>query len=452
MMIALNESERRPIDARAEDRPWSELEAQYREECAVMLRDARRHLEQRVEGERAKIETALAAFARDFDAWLERERRGETSQKPSLATLFEIWLERGARRNEPRPLLASFDEAAKRRAAMAEAEAASLRERLEAETARARDLERRLSEARARAQRETPAPEPARNARRAAMPGRLVAAVLVALMAVAGAVALAQRDSAAAGLHALQAEARHMLGEFAARRARAEALAALIATDRAGTIARVIAADPAAVRARLKAIAPEGGAMVDETAPERSVDAPASAALAAPAPALAAPAAPASKPADFQGYDNRDLSGAQIASLRMDDVSGCIAACREKANCAAYVFDKWNRVCRLKSRAAAFRLNPRATSGLRAEVPTPRPPSGAVTMERYPSRAFPGAGYRSTTAEGSRACETACRDDSACVAFTFRLDEALCRLFATTGEYFPDKLADSGGKRQGSAE
>lgn len=439
-MIALNESERRPIDPPADDRPWSELEAQYREECAAMLRDARRHLEQRVAGERAKIETALAIFERDFDAWLERERCGEAVQKPSLATLFEIWLERGARRNEPRPLLASIDEAAKRRAAMAEAEAASLRDRLDAETARVRDLERRLSEARARAQREAPMPEPQPSAPSAAIPGRLVAAVLVALMAVAGAAALAQRDSAAAGLRALQTQARRTLGEFAAHRARAEALAALIAVDRAGTIARVVAADPTEVRARLKAVAPESVA-VGESAPAPTAPA---------APAVAA-APPAPKLEEFRAYDNRDLAGTQLATLRIDDVSDCVAACRERRDCVAYVFDKWNRVCRLQTRAAGFRLNPRATSGLRAGVEAPPAPAGAVVMERYSSRAFPGAGYRSTAADGPRACETDCRDDSACVAFTFRRDEGLCRLFATTGEYFPDRLADSGGKRQGSA-
>jgi hypothetical protein len=202
----------------------------------------------------------------------------------------------------------------------------------------------------------------------------------------------------------------------------------------------VVAADPAAVRARLKAIAPESVAL-GESAP-------------APTPQAAPAAASSSAPriAEFRAYDNRDLAGAQIAALRIDDVSGCVAACREKRDCVAYVFDKWNRLCRLKARAAGFRLNPRATSGLRAGVEPPAAPSGAVLMERYPSRAFPGAGYRSAAADGPRACETACRDDAVCIAFTFRRDDGLCRLFETTGEYFPDKLADSGGKRQGSAD
>lgn len=439
------ESARRSADA-PQDEGWSELEAQYREECATMLRDAQRHLEQRVASERTKIENALALFARDFDAWLEREKRGESSPKPSLATLFEIWLERGARSNEPRPLLASFDESAKRRAAMAEAEAAALRERLVVEMERARDLERRLSEARSKARREPPAKEPATligeplfspMARR----GVLVAAVLVALAAIGAIAALTRGDAwrldLARARDAIETRGRHALAELAAGHAGAETLTALLDTDKDATIARVIAFDPAAARERLNAISPERAAA---RAPDSSI---------AAEPTV--PAAPEPQAFSDRVFDNRDLAGAQITALRGLDLTACAAACRRRSDCRAYVLDKWNRVCRLKASAAAFLINPRATSGLREDVPAPRAPSGPVSMERYPSKAFPGAGYRTLAAEGPGACESACRSEESCVAFTFRLDESACHLFATTGEYFKNELADSGGKRQNQA-
>lgn len=69
-------------------------------------------------------------------------------------------------------------------------------------------------------------------------------------------------------------------------------------------------------------------------------------------------------------------------------------------------------------------------------------------MERYPSKAFPGSGYKSVRAAGPEDCEDRCREEDACIAFTFRLDEGACHLFKTTGEYFANQLADSGGKRQ----
>ncbi len=69
-------------------------------------------------------------------------------------------------------------------------------------------------------------------------------------------------------------------------------------------------------------------------------------------------------------------------------------------------------------------------------------------MERYPSKAFPGSGYKETRVEEADACEEICKTEEACVAYTFHMDDRSCRLFNSTGEYFTNSLADSGGKRQ----
>ena len=73
---------------------WAVFEAKYREECASILRDARCYFERRAASRREKIEAALKSFANDFEAWLERERRGETSPKPSLNSRLSVWLKR----------------------------------------------------------------------------------------------------------------------------------------------------------------------------------------------------------------------------------------------------------------------------------------------------------------------------------------------------------------------
>lgn len=444
-------------------RPWAELEARHREECAAMLRDARRHFEQRVAREQTAIENVLAAFERDFDAWLARESRGESSPKPDLSTLFDLWLERGAKRNAPREAIGATesvrDAAARERA---------VRESLDAEAARNRALELRLEEE--RASRAPPPNEPAA-ALMAPPPRRrskIVVGCLVAIAALIGAAQLIHRADraprpmrealdriAAAGANA-ETRGRRALAELAARGAREEALDALLAADKDATIARVVAYDPAATRAALNAIAPPPAAATS-IAPAEAPPAAASAldapsVRAAPSPPDATPIPPpstvASKAPAYRDFDNRDIVGAALAAPRKSDLSSCAAACRSRENCAGYSFDRWNRLCRLKAEARGFRLNPRMTSGLRDDIRPPRPPAGALVMERYPSKAFPGAGYRAAKAEGPDACESACRDDGACVAFTFRLDEATCHLFETTGEYFSNALADSGGKRQ----
>lgn len=446
-----------------------------------MLRDARHHFEQRAAREQTTIENVLAAFARDFDAWLDRERRGITTPKPSLATLFEIWLERGARRFDSQSPPA---EASLRQEAAAEAQSVALQQRLDEESRRIEELERRLVDAERRAERQTaetaapivvatpafaPAPRPPR--RRAT----LLAMALLLLAALFGAAQMAQRSDATppelrAALARLDdvalemhARGRSALGRLAASHAREDALAALLAQDKDYVIARAIDSDPQLTRAKIDALAPSRPSPAAETpsqAPTKETIAALPEAIApspdaqpAPTPQEEAEMLPPAvigpqKPAAFRSFENRDIAGPTLATLRKLDQPACAAACRGRENCRAYSFDRWNRVCRLKATAGAFALNPRMTSALRDDIRVPRAPSGALSVERYPSKAFPGSGYKTETVEGPDSCESACRAEEACIAFTYRLDEGACHLFKTTGEYFSNELADSGGKRQ----
>ncbi|WP_159727386.1 PAN domain-containing protein [Methylosinus sp. Ce-a6] len=444
-----------------------------------MLRDARRHFAQRAAREQTTIENVLAVFERDFDAWLDRESRGISSPKPSLATLFEIWLERGARRFDSQ---GASPETSLRQEAAAEAQALALQQRLDEESRRIQELERRLADAESREGRRatetttplaaaSPALAAAAPAARRPRRGAGLFATLVILAALFGAAQWARHSEATppelraalARLDGFAAEAetraRAALGRLAASHAREDALETLLAENKEHVIARAVAADPQLARAKIEAIAPRQNEPVTTPPPEPPAPTisalPEAAALETPptpAPQEEAerlpPAIIGAKPAAFRSFDNRDITGAALATLRKLDQPACVAACRSRADCAGYSFDRWNRICRLKTNIGAFRLNPRMTSGLRDVTRIPRAPSGALSMERYPSKAFPGSGYKTTTAEGPEACETACREEEACVAFTFRLDEGACHMFKTTGEYFSNELADSGGKRQ----
>jgi len=470
-----NDSPRNEASAPDARRSWDEVEARYREECAAMLRDARRHFAQRAAREQTTIENVLAVFERDFDAWLDRESRGISSPKPSLATLFEIWLERGARRFDSP---SASPETSLRQEAAAEAQALALQQRLDEESGRIQELERRLADAESREGRRatettaalaaaSPALATAAPAARRPRLGAALFTTLVILAALFGAAQWARHSQATppelraalARLDGFAAEAetraRAALGRLAASHAREDALETLLAEHKEHVIARAVAADPQLARAKIEAIAPRQNEPVTPP-PAPTIAAPPEAAALetppTPAPQEEAeplpPAIIGPKPAAFRSFDNRDITGAALATLRKLDQPACVAACRNRADCAGYSFDRWNRICRLKTNIGAFKLNPRMTSGLRDVARIPRAPSGALSIERYPSKAFPGAGYKTATAEGPEACETACREEEACIAFTFRLDEGACHLFKTTGEYFSNELADSGGKRQ----
>ena len=152
--------------------------------------------------------------------------------------------------------------------------------------------------------------------------------------------------------------------------------------------------------------------------------------------------------ANYKTYDNMEIESRDVNKLRHTNLQNCVSVCRQTASCKAYTFDKWNNVCYLKSNIGDFELNPRSSSGLRDDVRVPGVPSGEITMERYRFKAFPGYGYKTIRADGPKRCESACRTDEACVAYTFYFDEKSCRLFNSTGEYFSNRSAESGGKRR----
>jgi hypothetical protein len=150
--------------------------------------------------------------------------------------------------------------------------------------------------------------------------------------------------------------------------------------------------------------------------------------------------------AAYRTYLNRDIEGYDIGILKNADMPGCVLACQANHQCRAFTFDKWNRYCFLKSDITVLSLNPRSITGIPGTVAAPPMSAGAIVMEHYRGRAFPGSGYRTLTGQLDT-CETACRNDPACVAYTFQ-KSGTCHLFDVTGEYFPDALADSGGKVQ----
>jgi tetratricopeptide (TPR) repeat protein len=156
---------------------------------------------------------------------------------------------------------------------------------------------------------------------------------------------------------------------------------------------------------------------------------------------------PMNQTGSFAIHINYDLEGGDLKQLKYQDQSDCAAACQSEGDCRAYTFDKWNRWCFLKSSLGTLRLEPKCVSGTREGAGTPTPASSAVIVERYRNKAFPEGGEASTFAEYQQ-CETSCRDDASCVAFTYFKASGQCRLLTEADEYFSNSDADSGVKRQ----
>ncbi|MGP0057881.1 MAG: protein kinase domain-containing protein [Beijerinckiaceae bacterium] len=151
---------------------------------------------------------------------------------------------------------------------------------------------------------------------------------------------------------------------------------------------------------------------------------------------------------NYRVYENQDLDGGDIEKSSSVDVGNCTESCRQNARCRAFTFDKWNHLCILKADFGVMRLNPRATTGIRSDMSAPPTATSKILMERYRGKAFPGSGYRTVEIAQFEKCENLCLNENFCVAYTFMKNDRMCHLFYTTGEYFRNTAADSGGKRQ----
>jgi hypothetical protein len=147
-------------------------------------------------------------------------------------------------------------------------------------------------------------------------------------------------------------------------------------------------------------------------------------------------------------YHNRDLPGGDLSRSKKATLDDCVSACQDNSACMAYTFDRWNNYCFLKSQVGELTINPRSVSGVRSDPPPRENTIAPIRMERYRGKIFPGEGDRSFLAKSVEGCEQPCKQDNSCVAYTFTRATKQCRLFSSTGEYFPDRSHDSGTKIQ----
>ena len=168
-----------------------------------------------------------------------------------------------------------------------------------------------------------------------------------------------------------------------------------------------------------------------------------------PTPAMPAVSAEEKRQrAKFSVFDSGDLQGSDIEKISSASAQDCASACRKNPACRAYSYDKWNHYCFPKSSVGLLRLEPRAVSGVIEGEPAPRKAASRITMEQYHSRAFPGGGFKTLIVEQPEDCQEICRQEEACVAYTFFWRNSRCQLLGKAGEYFLNEDAESGGKKQ----
>jgi hypothetical protein len=174
-----------------------------------------------------------------------------------------------------------------------------------------------------------------------------------------------------------------------------------------------------------------------------------------PQPQPPAPQPPASQPSPpqpatptFNRFVNRDLSGSADKTVPAGTIEECEGICGSDGSCAAYTYNRWARLCFIKSSVGELATNARVTSGVKSTYGTPPASTSAVSFEHFRGRGFMTDPARQTFAPSSDGCENACSNWGGCIAYTFRSGQNRCDLYDVTEEYFPQAGSTSGAKRQ----
>ena len=173
----------------------------------------------------------------------------------------------------------------------------------------------------------------------------------------------------------------------------------------------------------------------------------------APVPQQTAPP-PKVEDKEFSLFLGYDLFGGDIRDgvLRLSTGSGCLAACQERAGCDAATYDRWNKICYLKStdrgRGALYVLSKAETYVQLSKVRSLRYSSAeAINVFTKSNKAFRDTPYIRYANTALETCKAQCRDKK-CLGFNWQKSTGQCALFDRPGEYFDAAGYEAGFKQQ----
>ena len=150
----------------------------------------------------------------------------------------------------------------------------------------------------------------------------------------------------------------------------------------------------------------------------------------------------------FARHDHFASEGLDLRKIELVGLEACASECQSEARCNVYSYDKWNRMCFLKTGSSVLFFDAQYVTGVARDVSAPPLSTKPIDMQRYRGKAIPEGSYGTRPAQSFEVCEDLCRRQESCVALTFYKTNTQCRLFTDAGEYFGDATADTSVKRQ----
>ncbi|WP_194390206.1 TIR domain-containing protein [Bradyrhizobium sp. CCBAU 51765] len=155
---------------------------------------------------------------------------------------------------------------------------------------------------------------------------------------------------------------------------------------------------------------------------------------------------------------NQDIDGQDIVApdgqvgIRSSDVNACAVQCDGNPSCAAFSFDRWNKMCFLKKTIVTSLLEPRSAIGVKKPSALPNRSTLPVQLRTVYKHRFLAQPIAAENVSDLKACQALCFNDRRCVAFSFLKGGGQarnCQIFDNVQDaYMDDPSADSGWKEQ----
>jgi hypothetical protein len=150
----------------------------------------------------------------------------------------------------------------------------------------------------------------------------------------------------------------------------------------------------------------------------------------------------------FFQYNNFDIPGSDLRTLKNRTLATCSAACQADSACSAFSFDKWNLWCFLKSNAGLLSLDASSVTAVKKDIAVGSPSGNPTRIDYRPGRRLTGNSVSAVEEPSLQACELRCKRDQNCVAYTFLENGKNCRVFGDVSAINSDAGASSGLKTQ----
>lgn len=161
---------------------------------------------------------------------------------------------------------------------------------------------------------------------------------------------------------------------------------------------------------------------------------------------------PAAVPRDEERmvFEARDMIGGDAGTLKNLSQSECEQSCLKDSLCKAFTYDRWNRLCLIKSGLGLLRVEPRSVTVVLSGA-KPRESSAPLQMMKRNGRAFPDNPFRTFVLEDYDACAKSCMEEPRCLGVNFTNSSRRCAMIASPSEYTPRDGVSIGIKSQQAA-